>query len=248
MIFIPSLDFITPEVDAAISKSAPVPIPLLPTENLISVPKTVSDTLPYTLLVQSLSVNASNSVINQGIKKSSILLIKKAFLHYQGSHQNLEITFDDLEIMRNSFEIEHKKRFGFYVKDRKILIEMLTVEAVGKSSENYDFSNIESPSSDAIAIDNKEMIVNGLKTNVPIYQRSNLKVEQIISGPAIISEPTGTNIIDEGWSANLDKFHNLILNRTEKKINKKAKFNLFILRITFIIFNKKFIYYLHVFF
>ena len=173
-------------------------------------------------LIKKLSVNASNSVINQGIKKSSILLIKKAFLHYQGSHQNLEITFDDVEIMRNSFEIEHKKRFGFYVKDRKILIEMLTVEAVGKSSENYDFSNIESPSSDAIAIDNKEMIVNGLKTNVPIYQRSNLKVEQIISGPAIISEPTGTNIIDEGWSANLDKFHNLILNRTEKKINKKS--------------------------
>ena len=173
-------------------------------------------------LIKNLSVNASNSVINQGIKKSSILLIKKAFLHYQGSHQNLEITFDDVEIMRNSFEIEHKKRFGFYVKDRKILIEMLTVEAVGTSSENYDFSNIENPSTDAIAIDNKEMIVNGLKISIPIYQRSNLKVEQIISGPAIISEPTGTNIIDEGWSANLDKFYNLILNRTEKKLNQKS--------------------------
>ena len=173
-------------------------------------------------LIKNLSVNASNSVINQGIKKSSILLIKKAFLHYQGSHQNLEITFDDVEIMRNSFEIEHKKRFGFYVKDRKILIEMLTVEAVGKSSENYDFSNIENPSTDAIAIDNKEMIVNGLKISIPIYERSNLKVEQIISGPAIISEPTGTNIIDEGWSANLDKFYNLILNRTEKKLNQKS--------------------------
>lgn len=173
-------------------------------------------------LIKNLSVNASNSVINQGIKKSSILLIKKAFLHYQGSHQNLEITFDDMEIMRNSFEIEHKKRFGFYVKDRKILIEMLTVEAIGTSSENYDFSNIESPSTDAIAIDNKDLIVNGSKTKVPIYQRSNLKIEQIISGPAIIFEPTGTNIIDEGWSANLDKFHNLILNRTEKKINKKS--------------------------
>jgi len=173
-------------------------------------------------LIKNLSVNASNSVINQGIKKSSILLIKKAFLHYQGSHQNLEITFDDVEIMRNSFEIEHKKRFGFYVKDRKILIEMLTVEAVGTSSENYDFSNIENPSTDAIAIDNKEMIVNGLKTSIPIYERSNLKVEQIISGPAIISEPTGTNIIDEGWSANLDKFYNLILNRTEKKLNNKS--------------------------
>ena len=173
-------------------------------------------------LIKNLSVNASNSVINQGIKKSSIVLIKKAFLHYQGSHQNLEITFDDVEIMRNSFEIEHKKRFGFYVKDRKILIEMLTVEAVGTSSENYDFSNIENPSTDAIAIDNKEMIVNGLKTSIPIYDRSNLKVEQIISGPAIISEPTGTNIIDEGWSANLDKFYNLILNRTEKKLNNKS--------------------------
>ena len=173
-------------------------------------------------LIDELSVQASNDVKKQGILETSITLVKKAFLRYQGSHQSLEINFNTINVMKLSFESEHKKRFGFYVEGRKILIEMLTVEAVGKSSENYDFSNLPSPSIDAIPIINKFMVVNSIKTNVPIYNRVDLKIGQKINGPAIICETTGTNIIDDGWNACLDRFQNLILNRYKGKVNEKS--------------------------
>ena len=173
-------------------------------------------------LIDELSVQASNDVKKQGILETSITLVKKAFLRYQGSHQSLEINFNTINVMKLSFESEHKKRFGFYVEGRKILIEMLTVEAVGKSSENYDFSNLPSPTIDAIPIINKFMVVNSIKTNVPIYNRVDLKIGQKINGPAIICETTGTNIIDDGWNACLDRFQNLILNRYKGKINEKS--------------------------
>ncbi|MDA0763387.1 MAG: hydantoinase B/oxoprolinase family protein [Proteobacteria bacterium] len=173
-------------------------------------------------LIDKLSSQSSKDIMKQGIKNTSIKLVKKAFLHYQGSHQNLEVTFSSSKIMRLSFEKEHKKRFGFYTKDRKILIEMLTVEAIGKSAENHDFSNLTSPVIDAIPSAYKNMNVNNIDINTPIYQRSDLKIGQIIDGPAIICENTGTNVIDEGWIASLDKFQNLILNRNQKKINKKS--------------------------
>ena len=173
-------------------------------------------------LIDELSVQASNDVKKQGILETSITLVKKAFLRYQGSHQSLEINFNTINVMKLSFESEHKKRFGFYVEGRKILIEMLTVEAVGKSSENYDFSNLPSPSIDAIPIINKFMVVNSIETNVPIYNRVDLKIGQKINGPAIICETTGTNIIDDGWNACLDRFQNLILNRYKEKINEKS--------------------------
>ena len=115
-------------------------------------------------LIDELSVQASNDVKKQGILETSITLVKKAFLRYQGSHQSLEINFNTINVMKLSFESEHKKRFGFYVEGRKILIEMLTVEAVGKSSENYDFSNLPSSTIDAIPIINKFMVVNSIET------------------------------------------------------------------------------------
>jgi 5-oxoprolinase (ATP-hydrolysing) len=124
--------------------------------------------------------------------------------------------------MRISFEKEHKKRFGFYVKNRKISIEMLTVEAVGKSAEQEFFIDIKEPEHEALPIDKKKMFVNGEKKVISIYQRSQLKIGQIVSGPGIICEPTGTNIIDEGWIASIDKFKNLILSRISKRKEERS--------------------------
>ena len=50
----------------------------------------------------------------------------------------------------------------------------------------------------------------------------DLKIGQKINGPAIICETTGTNIIDDGWNACLDRFQNLILNRYKGKVNEKS--------------------------
>ena len=61
------------------------------------------------------------------------------------------------------------------------------------------------------------MYVDKVVNSVPIYQRSDLKIEQQIIGPAIISEATGTNIIERGWLGSLDKYYNLILSRSEEK-------------------------------
>ena len=169
------------------------------------------------VLINKLSLKANEDLKKQGIEKSSIKLVKRAFLHYQGSHQNLEINFDTIDKMRESFEQEHKKRFGFFVDGRTIFIEMITVEAIGKSSEINKLSNISSQSKVAVPIAHKMMYVDNVVNSVPIYQRSDLKIEQQIIGPAIISEATGTNIIERGWLGSLDKYYNLILSRSEEK-------------------------------
>ena len=173
------------------------------------------------VLINKLSLKANEDLKKQGIKKSSIKLVKRAFLHYQGSHQNLEIDFDTIDKMRESFEQEHKKRFGFFVDGRTIFVEMITVEAIGKASEINKLSNISSQSKVAVPIAHKMMYVDKVVNSVPIYQRSDLKIEQQIIGPAIISEATGTNVIERGWLGSLDKYYNLILSRSgEKKLEK----------------------------
>ena len=179
--------------------------------------KNITNILDAENLIEILSSQAKKDLNDQDISDASIILLKNAFLHYKGSHQNLEIKFDTPENMRKSFEQEHKKRFGFFVQDREIFIEMLTVEAVGKKTENYDFLNPNTSTTKANPIAFKKMYVNGSEINTPIYKRGELIIGQNISGPAIIVEATGTNIIDNGWSGTLDKHYNLILSRVEEK-------------------------------
>ncbi len=179
--------------------------------------KNITNILDAENLIEILSSQAKKDLNDQDISDASIILLKNAFLHYKGSHQNLEIKFDTPENMRKSFEQEHKKRFGFFVQDREIFIEMLTVEAVGKKTENYDFLNPNTSTTKANPIALKKMYVNGSEINTPIYKRDELIIGQNISGPAIIVEATGTNIIDAGWSGTLDKYYNLILSRVEEK-------------------------------
>ena len=179
--------------------------------------KNITNILDAENLIEILSSQAKKDLNDQDISDASIILLKNAFLHYKGSHQNLEIKFDTPENMRKSFEQEHKKRFGFFVEDREIFIEMLTVEAVGKKTENYDFLNPNTSTTKANPIAFKKMYVNGSEINTPIYKRDELIIGQNILGPAIIVETTGTNIIDDGWSGTLDKHYNLILSRVEEK-------------------------------
>ena len=179
--------------------------------------KNITNILDAENLIEILSSQAKKDLNDQDISNASIILLKNAFLHYKGSHQNLEIKFDTPENMRKSFEQEHKKRFGFFVQDREIFIEMLTVEAVGKKTENYDFLNPNTSTTKANPITFQKMYVNGSEINTPIYKRDELIIGQNISGPAIIVEATGTNIIDDGWSGTLDKHYNLILSRVEEK-------------------------------
>ena len=179
--------------------------------------KNITNILDAENLIEILSSQAKKDLNDQDISDASIILLKNAFLHYKGSHQNLEIKFDTPENMRKSFEQEHKKRFGFFVEDREIFIEMLTVEAVGKKTENYDFLNPNTSTTKANPIAFKKMYVNGSEINTPIYKRDELIIGQNISGPAIIVEATGTNIIDAGWSGTLDQHYNLILSRVEEK-------------------------------
>ena len=179
--------------------------------------KNITNILDANNLIEILSFQAKKDLNDQDISDASIILLKNAFLHYKGSHQNLEIKFDTPENMRKSFEQEHKKRFGFFVEDREIFIEMLTVEAVGKKTESYDFLNPNTSTTKANPIAFKKMYVNGSEINTPIYKRDELIIGQNILGPAIIVEATGTNIIDDGWSGTLDKHYNLILSRVEEK-------------------------------
>jgi len=164
-----------------------------------------------------IQTDAEREVHGQGAAR--LTCHRRAHLRYDGSHQTLEVPFADVRYMQSDFEAAHQSRFGFVSPERGIIIDMVAAEAVGDTGET--------PAATPFGTDETEtariaMYCNGDWQDVPLYDREMLPQSTVIEGPAVITEPTGTNIVEPGWSARFDDMGNLILDRTEAKQRDRA--------------------------
>jgi 5-oxoprolinase (ATP-hydrolysing) len=158
--------------------------------------------------LDALCDEARREVLDQGL--TSVSVIRHAHLRTKGSHQTLEVAWDTAEAMAAAFHIAHKARFGFAPAGDMLIIDMLSVEAVGHTGE----APIPAAMPLHAGAPKAQITVRALGWGaVPLYDRLTLSQSQIIKGPAIITEPTGTNVIEPDWSAALDASGTLILTR-----------------------------------
>jgi len=158
---------------------------------------------------------AVDEVQSQGVLASDVHSIEQAYLRYDGSHQALEVPFGDVGAMQAAFEAAHKQRFGFISPERGILFEMVSAEAIGETGEVPQSLAVAGGSGEPAA--QVAFYSDGAAGVAPLYQRENLGPSARVTGPAIITEPTGTNVIEAGWIARVDALGNLIIERGAKK-------------------------------
>ena len=151
----------------------------------------------------------------------AIATIRRAHLRYKGSHQPLEIEFGAEAELRERFDQAHKARYGFSAGERQLVIEALAVEVIGGAGEIPDDQQ-ELTDQLPEPVDNVQMVVEGARRDIPLYDREAMRPGQAIDGPAIVKEPTGTNIVEPGWRAEINAWGHLILRRTEKKQRAEA--------------------------
>ncbi|MCH9844832.1 MAG: hydantoinase B/oxoprolinase family protein, partial [Alphaproteobacteria bacterium] len=150
-----------------------------------------------------------------------ISMIRTAHIRNDSSHQALPVIFGSETEMIKNFEIAHQQRFGFIPEYERLIIELLTSEAIGKTGEIATFGK-----ADKIAnLENKgvnppdninqtaKMFSGNQWGNVPLVDRQKLTKGDMINGPAIIFEPTGTNILEAGWQAETLADGNLVMTR-----------------------------------
>ncbi len=156
-------------------------------------------------------------------EKAEVLVISKLHLKYQGSDSVLPVNFaPTIEIMQAEFEAVHRQRYSFIMPEKALIVEAVAVEVV-ETMDVPDRSIIASDCDTGILavqpISTVEMYVAGGWRETPVYKRENLRSHDCITGPALIVEPTGTNVIEPGWEAELTSRNDLILNRRCKQIN-----------------------------
>ena len=134
-------------------------------------------------------------------------------LRYEGTDTALPVTFDRGDTMRAEFEAAHQKRFGFIDADKPLIVEAVSLEAIGYMPEpRLDMAD----AADGFGTEAREiqMYADGEWHQTFLYGRNMLVPGDKIDGPAIIVEPHGTNVLEPGWQASMNEGRDLILQRT----------------------------------
>jgi 5-oxoprolinase (ATP-hydrolysing) len=187
----------------------------------------------FLLLVQvgtALQTEAEQELSQQEIPISKCHPIWSLQCRYKGSDTALFVDYEQSNIVdpindsigiaiTNQFEAIHQQRFGFIAKQTPLIIESMQVEVIFKGeSVRYKVQN----NSVETAPKQYSMYIEGRWQSCSFYQRELLTTHQIIKGPAVILEATGTNVIETGWQATLTEQGNLIVERYQTLQQDKA--------------------------
>ncbi|MBT8126268.1 MAG: hydantoinase/oxoprolinase family protein [Gammaproteobacteria bacterium] len=126
-------------------------------------------------------------------------------LRYKGQSYTLNLLWDVPEELEYAFHELHESQYGHRMAIEVELVNLRLRLAGDKPA--FDL-----PEWRATAQAQQRMTtVYGFDQPVPILARDALKVDQIIDGPALITETTSTTWIDQGWQARVDRWGNLLL-------------------------------------
>ena len=170
----------------------------------------ISDPAAVTTL-ETLSNDAKAEVVAQGIPDTHISIVTTAHIRPADAQQSLSVPFGSTGEMTTAFVDAHKQRFGFAPDTRDLIIEMLVAEAIGQTGEQITLPDNPDTGLSKIAV---PLHTGGSRISAPLIDRTQLQPGQSVTGPAILTEPTGTNMIEEGWTATCLTGGNLVLKRT----------------------------------
>jgi 5-oxoprolinase (ATP-hydrolysing) len=162
-------------------------------------------------------------VLAQDIGRDHVEIFCKAHLRYEGTDSALLVDVDSPARMTKDFEKAHKQRFGFIARERGLVVEALSVEAVGTTETIADkIRPLMTEGAPPVHHDMVQMHSNGQLQACPLYLRDALLPGQRITGPAIIAEQTGTVVVEEDWSAETNHQGHLILRRFRERPGRQA--------------------------
>lgn len=166
--------------------------------------------------LNQLSQSAIEEVAEQGVGRDKIRVEQRAHLRYEGSHKPLVVEFGTEAQMRERFDQVHSARYGFVADSRVLTIEALAVEAIGETEQVCDSAVVRS-TTPVEPLTMIQMQSNGEWCETPLFDRAELPSGQCIRGPAVITEQSGTNIVEQGWQATVNDFGHLILERYQPR-------------------------------
>jgi 5-oxoprolinase (ATP-hydrolysing) len=174
-------------------------------------------------------------VAGQGVAAAKIKLHVRAHIRYAGTDTPLIVgagsftarrgetaPLASLTKMKLAFERAHKAQFGFVDRSKGLVIEAISVEAIGGGARFKEKSRKTTRRKLPAPARRTRFFSRGKWQRAYVYLREALAPGDKIEGPAIIIEPHQTVVVEAGWQAELTARDHLVLRRVAKLARARA--------------------------
>ena len=181
----------------------------------------VMDTLAARL--QTLSGEAREDLIAQGVLPEQIEVIERVHLRYDGTDSVIVVPFATADIMAAQFEVAYKKRYSFLMHDEPLVVEAISVEVIGVSGETAEVATALPPRASPLQpAQTVRLFSGGQWHDTALYLRDDLRPGDRLRGPVIIAEKNATNVVEPGWEATVTPLDHLVFERIEARRHRVA--------------------------
>jgi 5-oxoprolinase (ATP-hydrolysing) len=173
----------------------------------------------FAVMGKHLGAEAAAEVIGQGVPPDAVSVHVRAHIRYAGTDTALVVpggsadAFFSLGRMKSTFEAAHKARFGFIDEMKELVIEAVSIEAVGGGAK---FSEPVLATTDKplpAPTRHTRFYLHGEWHEAAVFTREQLLPGQRVRGSAIIVEPHQTVVVEDGWEAEITTKNHLVLTR-----------------------------------
>ncbi len=150
-----------------------------------------------------LESQAVEALAQEGFRSEELRITRLVDLRYRGTETSLTLAWDRASTLRTTFDREHTRQFGYARLDHPVEVVEIRIEVTGKSAA----LSLEPPEPPPMVaslpapLRQARLRIGGQwNDHVPVYHREQLSTGQVLSGPALVLETTGTIVVDSGFT------------------------------------------------
>ncbi|VXB72533.1 hydantoinase B/oxoprolinase family protein [Massilia sp. 9I] len=171
----------------------------------------------------ALGTKARDQLLGQGVDAARIELVQRVHLRYEGTDSAIVVPFADVDAMQAAFEQAYKRRYSFLMPSRGLVVEAVSVEAIGHSDAPAEAqAQATSGGAQPMAGEQVRMFSGGAWVDTGVFLRDAIRPGDIVRGPAIIAEANATTVVEQGWQAQVTPYNHLMLRRVEALPERRA--------------------------
>jgi 5-oxoprolinase (ATP-hydrolysing) len=149
----------------------------------------------------------------EGLEEDQITVERKTvFLRLSGQESTLEIDYNPSIDLQETFRAEYERIYNHWIDDRDIEVESIRmiVSEIGDEPAKSVFQKTdEKPVFQKL----RSIDYRGGRTELPVYNREDLKGGTSVQGPALVLDPYSTLFTEPGWQMEVQSDLTIILNR-----------------------------------
>lgn len=166
--------------------------------------------------LDELAARAREELLAQGVPIDRIDILRRVHLRYEGTDSAIVVILGTPAAMQQAFEDAYKRRFSFLMPGKALVVEAVSVEALGRSDAPPEMAlDLTAAGATPAAHERVRMFAGGEWRDTAVYLRADVKPGAIVKGPAVIAEANATTVVEAGWQAEATAYDHLVLRRVE---------------------------------